>query len=714
MIRKLRVLTTLRNVVLLGGLIVAIVPAAVLGITSANAVRSLVVRDTLERDQNSAEALAVEVDDFLHQYATVNGYLSDQITGLPRLDQATIGPRLAQARHAFPTFSRFLVVSANGAYIAAEPFLLDGKTNVGTNSVGESLALAQSAERARGTIIEHAVTLGSVSHRPVVRIASAFFDRQGRVAGVVIGIIRADRVQDYVDKQQHQASGRVEIAAENGHLVAAQDRSVLQRQVDFTRTHLWPLLQHGTAGPLTSIIDERGDERVGGYGTVSSLNWKVWITRSVSEINGEISTTYRESLVWVAVVVILGVAGTLLLTRVITRPINALRATADKIASGNLNERAPASNLMELATLAGAINSMAETLQRSLETERTAKVRLESSVRGYADLASRVAAGDLTARVSVDDQNDELGQLGGSLNQMTESLERLVENIRGAATSLASATSEILAATGQQVSSATEEAVAVRQTAATVLQVRQTAEAAARKAKAVAELAERVEQTAIGGRESVEESVRSSEEAKLRMEALAARILAFSEQAQAIAVINAAVAELAGQSNLLAVNAGIEAARAGEASKGFAVVAAEIKELGARSKEATVQVGRIVTDIQRSAQSAVVAAEQGVKAAEAGTVVAQRSGEAMAILTTSIAEASDAAQQIDASAEQQQAGMDQIALAMQNIEQASTQGVAATEQVERAAADLNQLAQRLTETIRGASGKGNGVVAGRA
>jgi methyl-accepting chemotaxis protein len=714
MISKFRMLATLRNVVLLGGLIIAIVPAAVLGITSANAVRSLIVRDTLERDQASAEALAVEVDDFLHQYAMVNAYLSEGITGMPRFDQSTIGPRLAQTRHGFPTFSRFLVLNAKHVYIAAEPFMVDGRTSVGSNGVGESLALAQAAERTRGTIIEHGVTLGSASHRPVVRIATPFFERDGRVAGVVIGIIRADRVQDYVDKQQHQASGRVEIAAENGHLVAAQDRTTLLRQTDFARTRLWPALQRGAAGQLTSIVDERGEARVGGYATVTFVNWKVWITRSLSEINGEIAATYRESLAWVAVVVLLAVVGTLLLTRVITRPINALRATADRIADGNLNERASDTKLLELAMLARAINSMAETLQRSLETERRDKARLESSVQGYADLAGRVTAGDLTARVPVDDQSDELGQLGGSLNQMTESLERLVGDIRGAATSLASATSEILAATVQQVSSATEEAAAVRQTAATVLQVRQTAESAARKAKVVAELAERVEQTAIGGRESVEESLRSSEEAKSRMETLAERILAFSEQAQAIAEINAAVAEIAGQSNLLAVNAGIEAAKAGEASKGFAVVAAEIKELGARSKEATVQVRRIVTDIQRSAQSAVVAAEQGVKAAEAGTVVAQRSGEAMAILTTSIADASNAAQQIDASAEQQQAGMDQIALAMQNIEQASTQSVAATQQVERAVADLNELAHRLTETIRGTTGKDNGVVVGRA
>jgi methyl-accepting chemotaxis protein len=184
------------------------------------------------------------------------------------------------------------------------------------------------------------------------------------------------------------------------------------------------------------------------------------------------------------------------------------------------------------------------------------------------------------------------------------------------------------------------------------------------------------------------------------MEALAERILTFSEQAEAIAEINATVGELAEQSNLLAVNAGIEAAKAGEAGKGFAVVAAEVKGLAERCKEATTQVRRIVVELQKSAQTTVMAAEQGVKAAESGATTAQRSGNAIGALASSVTEASQAAQQIMAAAEQQEAGMDQIAAAIQNIEQSSAQTVAAMQQVERATKDLNELAQRLSDTVQ--------------
>lgn len=264
---------------------------------------------------------------------------------------------------------------------------------------------------------------------------------------------------------------------------------------------------------------------------------------------------------------------------------------------------------------------------------------------------------------------------------------------------LASACSAILAATTQQASGTAEEATAVQETSTTVDEVKQTAQVAAQKARSVAEAAQKTAQVSQDGRRAVEDSVKGMQETKARMEAIAERILTLSQQGQAIGEIIASVNDLAEQSNLLAVNAAIEAAKAGEAGKGFAVVAAEVKALAEQSKQATAQVRGILNEIQRATQAAVMAAEQGVKASEAGVGVATRAGEAIGLLSESLTESAQAAQQIMVSTQQQVAGVDQVAVAMQNIQRASTQNMASTRQVERAAQDLNELAGRLKALV---------------
>ncbi len=271
---------------------------------------------------------------------------------------------------------------------------------------------------------------------------------------------------------------------------------------------------------------------------------------------------------------------------------------------------------------------------------------------------------------------------------------------------LSSASAEILAATSQQASGTAEEASAVQETSTTVDEVKQTAQVSAQKARAVAEAAQKTTQVSLEGRRAVEESIKGAQEAKARMETIAERILQLSEQGQAIGEIIATVNDLTEQSNLLAVNASIEAAKAGEAGKGFTVVAAEVKSLAEQSKQATAQVRGILNEIQRATQGAVMAAEQGVKASEAGVAVASKAGEAIRLLSDSLTESAQSAQQILVSVQQQVAGTDQVALAMRNIQQASTENMASTRQVERTVKDLNELAQRLRALVA-ASGNQN-------
>src|SRR5699024_5611962 len=125
---------------------------------------------------------------------------------------------------------------------------------------------------------------------------------------------------------------------------------------------------------------------------------------------------------------------------------------------------------------------------------------------------------------------------------------------------------------------------------------------------------------------AVQENVESMEEIRSEVDSIASKILNLSEQTKQIGEIIESVNEIAEQSKLLALNAAIEAARAGDHGRGFSVVAAEMRSLAEQSKDSTKQVRRILGEIQKATNSAVIAIEEGSKRAERGVQKAIEAG----------------------------------------------------------------------------------------
>jgi len=188
-------------------------------------------------------------------------------------------------------------------------------------------------------------------------------------------------------------------------------------------------------------------------------------------------------------------------------------------------------------------------------------------------------------------------------------------------------------------------------------------------------------------------------EIKSRVEGIAENILALSEQTLQIGAIITTVNDLSAQSNILALNASVEAARAGEYGKGFAVVAVEVRNLAEQSRQATAQVRAILSDVQKATTATVIATEEGTKGVEQGARLAERAQETIAQLYAVIEVSAQAAAQMVAGGRQQVTGVSQIAVAMQNINQATAQNLFSTRQSEKAAQNLNDLASSLAEVV---------------
>ena len=313
--------------------------------------------------------------------------------------------------------------------------------------------------------------------------------------------------------------------------------------------------------------------------------------------------------------------------------------------------------------------------------------------------AERIAANDLSYDLVVDNRKDEVGSLFRAFHEMVDNLRRNVQEMNEGVNLLGSSASQILAATTQVAAGTAETSTAISETTTTVEEVQQASKQSALKAKNVADSAQRVVQVSQNGQKAVEETVNSMNRISEQMDVIAQTVVKLSEQSQSIGGIIASVTDIADQSNLLAVNAAIEAANAGEHGKGFAVVAQEIKNLAGQSKQATMQVRNILNDIQKATGAAVMATEQGSKAVESGVTQSKQAGEAIRILGDSSNEAFQAASQIVASSQQQVIGMDQIGMAMQNINQAGTEAAVSMLQSEKSARNMHDLGQKLKAMV---------------
>ncbi|MCV6797447.1 methyl-accepting chemotaxis protein [Achromobacter ruhlandii] len=280
----------------------------------------------------------------------------------------------------------------------------------------------------------------------------------------------------------------------------------------------------------------------------------------------------------------------------------------------------------------------------------------------------RIAAGDLTQRVETR-SNNEIGTLFSAVRRMQEGLTRTVTTVRQGVDEINVGAAEIAAGNANLSTRTEEQAAALEETASTMEELAATVKQNAENAAQANQLAAVSMEVAQRGGHTVGQVV--------------ATMQGISDSSRRIAEIVSVIDGIAFQTNILALNAAVEAARAGEQGKGFAVVAGEVRTLAQRAAQAAKEIKALI--------------ETSVDTVAAGSSQVAAAGQTMDEIVTSVQRVADIMGEISAASAQQAGGIDQVSLAVSQMDEVTQQNAALVEQASAAASAMEDQARRLAE-----------------
>ena len=280
---------------------------------------------------------------------------------------------------------------------------------------------------------------------------------------------------------------------------------------------------------------------------------------------------------------------------------------------------------------------------------------------GGADLTQRLAAS----------KNPEFNAIINNFNTFIAFLQSLMTQVGSSATQIAAASGQIASGNNDLSSRTESQAASIVETAASMEEITSTVRQNADNARQATLLAGEASQAAQQSNQVVGEVMST-------MEAITG---ASARVAEIISVIDG----IAFQTNILALNAAVEAARAGEHGRGFAVVAGEVRSLAQRCAQSAQEIKKLI--------------DESASSVGQGSAQVSRSGATMTVLREKVDNVSVLITEISTSGDEQRRGIDQVNIAINQLDSTTQQNAALVEEVAAAAHSMERQARELEKVI---------------
>ncbi|WP_217390097.1 methyl-accepting chemotaxis protein [Deefgea piscis] len=310
-------------------------------------------------------------------------------------------------------------------------------------------------------------------------------------------------------------------------------------------------------------------------------------------------------------------------------------------------------------------------------------------------LMQQLAQGDLQLKM----QQAPAGSMFASLAEMAASLRKVMLDVKNdadvlnqQATQIAQSSQSIALAANQQTDATSAMAAAMEELTVSISHISDSSsltEQASRQATALSR----------DGVEQVAMATTTMEHIAASVTQASGQIRALDTQAREISGIAAVIKDIAGQTNLLALNAAIEAARAGEQGRGFAVVADEVRKLAERTASATVHIETMLNAIQGETVNVVAVMDEAIPQVVRGVALAQQVKQSLSQIQEGAEATLTHLHEVASATREQSLASNSIAMRVEDISQMVEKTSSAIAQTAQNASQVEQVAIQLNRVV---------------